>query len=152
MKVDQVDTYEIVKKHFSDYLEKKKQRKTNERFAILKEIFAMDGHFDVETLYMKMRNSNYKVSKATLYNTIELMLECKLVSKLKFNENSNIYEKSYYFKQHDHVLVLETKEILEFCDPRIEEIKRSLEIQFNIRIFDHSLTFYANTIDQIKKK
>ena len=119
-------TFDLVKKHFINYLEENKHRKTPERNTILKEIYAFNGHFDIETLYVKMRKSRYAVSRATLYNTMELLINCNLVTKHSFNETSAIYEKSFHFKQHDHVLITDSNEILEFCDPRIEEIKKSV--------------------------
>ena len=83
------------------------------------------------------------VSRATLYNTIELLLDCSLVIKHQFGNNSAQYEKSFCFKQHDHIIFIDTGEVTEFCDPRIQEIKNSVEKLFNVKVLSHSLVFYA---------
>ena len=114
---------EVIKDVLRQYLKDKGLRNTPERYTILEEIY-------------------------TIYNTIEVFLDAGLIRKHQFGEGST-YEKSYFDKQHDHLVLYksgsdkEIEEIIEFCDPRIQAIKDSIENIFNVKIDSHTLYFFG---------
>jgi len=139
--------YEIlrdIKRIFSGYLEEKSLRKTPERFTILQEIYKFNDHFDAETLYNHLKTHNYNISRATVYNTLDLLVSCDLIKKHQFGNAQTQYEKAYHYKQHDHLICDQCEKVLEFCDPRIEQIQSKIGELMQFNIHGHSLILYGN--------
>ena len=109
---------------FTEYLIKKKHRKTPERYAILDKIYSLDTHFDAETLFEMMQNE-YRVSLATVYNTLELLLDAGLVVKHQFDGQSAEYEKAIGGNIHHHSVCTVCGKIKEFTDKKIRNAVQS---------------------------
>jgi Fur family ferric uptake transcriptional regulator len=138
------ETISEVKELFRNYLKEKKHRITPERFMVLEEIYRSDGHFDADEIYFKMKDNKSRVSRATVYNTLDLLVDCGLVQRQQFGKNQSVYERAYSFQQHDHIICQHCEAVVEFCDPRIHEIQQMMEKLHGFKINDHSLHFYGD--------
>ena len=128
---------DTVRQIFTEYLNANGHRKTPERYAILDTIYSIDGHFDIDTLYSLMADQeNFRVSRATLYNTIILLINARLVIKHQFG-NSSQYEKSYNRDTHHHQICTQCGKVTEFQN---EELQHAIE---NTKLSRFNLTHYS---------
>jgi Fur family ferric uptake transcriptional regulator len=137
------DIKETVRVILTEYLKKNALRKTPERFAILDAIYDTDLHFDVDWLFNTMKQKKFRLSRATIYNSIEHLLACGLITKHQFGKNQALYERSYAYKQHDHLICNDCQSVLEFCDPRIYQIQSMMSQLLNFEITHHNLNFFG---------
>ena len=90
-----------------------------------------------------MKNNNYRVSRATLYNTIDLLLDCKLVIKHQFGKNIAQFEKAFESKQHDHLICIRCGYVTEFCDPSVQIVLNNAAKVMDFEVSHHSLYIYG---------
>lgn len=137
---------EKAKKIFENFLSKQGSRKTPERFSVIDELYALheDEHIDVEGLFLSMRNNGYTISRATIYNTLDLLVASGLAVKHQFKDKVALYEQALTFKHHDHHVCNQCRKIREFSDPKINDIKAEMGLSFSSSITSHSLVLYGD--------
>lgn len=133
---------DTVRQIFTEYLKLNGHRKTPERFAILDTIYSIDGHFDMEMLYSFMADrEKFRVSRATLYNTIILLMDARLVIKHQFG-NTSQYEKSYNRDTHHHQICTQCGRVTEFQNEDLQHaIEHTKLVRFNLT--HYSLYLYG---------
>ena len=133
---------DTVRQIFTEYLNTNGHRKTPERYAILDTIYSIDGHFDIDTLYSLMLNQEkFRVSRATLYNTIILLIDARLVIKHQFG-NSSQYEKSYNRNTHHHQICMQCGKVTEFQNEELQSAIASTKLS-RFQLSHYSLYIYG---------
>jgi Fur family ferric uptake transcriptional regulator len=107
-------------KEFADYLLKAGHKYTSQRKNVVSELFKIHEHFDIEQFANMLRKRNIKVARATVYSTIKLLLECKLIRKIRMSQGNVVYEHIYGHEHHDHLICLDCDRVVEVHDDDIE--------------------------------
>ena len=145
-------SYNDIKEIFTEYLKKHQHRKTPERYAILERIFAYEGHFNADILYHIMQ-ANYRVSLATIYNTLELLVDAKLIIKHQLGNQFAQYEKAFGSITHHHLICTNCGRVKEFSDKPIRmAIQSKTFVHFEMSHYSLYLYGLCSKCKEPKKK
>lgn len=108
---------EAIENAFTQFLNDGKYRKTPERYAILRKALEMDSHFEVDALHLAIEQDGYHVSRATVYNTVELLEDAGILRKNVFGQNTSTYEVAR--NNHIHMVCRKCGKIKEIVDSHI---------------------------------
>ncbi len=125
------------------FLKGGKNRLTPERFEVLDAALDHNGHFGADDLFVQLKNLKSKVSRATVYNTLELLAQCDLLSKRNFGDNLNRYESNYKRQTHDHLICVDCGKIVEFSDARLSNIPQEVSNNLGFEMDSYSFNIFA---------
>ncbi len=137
----------VVRK-FSDYLDAHALRRTTERYAILNRIMNINGHFTVEELQQLLDIDGFRVSRSTVYNTIELLIEAKLLRRHVFEGMQAQYERITL--PHTHLICTSCGKIKEVRDPNLAAFMNAR--RFNAFNTDHYSLYVYGTCSTCARK
>lgn len=127
------------KELFRNFLSKKGLRLTKERQLILEEVFSLHRHFEPEELMITMRNRGIRVSKASIYRTLPLLLESGLIDQVEKNDKHAHYEHIFGHGHHDHLICLRCGAVTEIFSPKLEALQDELCKEYFFRGIRHTL-------------
>ena len=153
-----IDVWQAVLRILDNYLEVNNHRKTPERYTILKAIYKTDGHFTLDELGDRLiRDYNFPVSRATLYNTLNLFLQLRLVVRHRF-QGATVYEACYDNMSHSHQICTVCGKVTEVKTPVISRaidethLKRFRKDGYTLYIYGVCSTCQAKITKQKNKE
>ena len=122
-------------------------RMTGQRRLIIKVLENSKDHPDVETLFERSNKIDNKVSIATVYRTVKLLQNAGILEKLEFNDGRSRFEDAVR-KHHDHLIDLDTGNVIEFIDEEIEHIQKKIANKLGYDLVGHKLELYGKKNDR----
>lgn len=138
LSLNNAETMETARQKFEEYLREENYRVTPERFEVLDAVMAASGHFDADELFLTLKKNGSKVSRATVYNTLDILEECELVFKTRLKDHGSRYEKAFGRSHHDHLVCVKCGKIVEFVDDGIEQAQHAIAKKFKFTLISHS--------------
>lgn len=132
-----------------DLCEQRGMRMTDQRRIIARVLSSSDDHPDVEEVYRRAAAKDSNISIATVYRTVRLFEEAGILERHEFGDGRARYEQ-VTDTHHDHLINIQTREVIEFTDKQIEELQRVIAQQLGYRLVGHRLELYCVPIDMGK--
>lgn len=134
---------EVVHEEFRRFLKRGDHRITPERFEVLDHAIDYEGHFGADELYVQMKSSHSEISRATVYNTVELLAQCGVLSKRNFGENKTRYESNVDKTTHDHLICTNCGAIKEFSEPKLQKIVKQISKDIGFEASGYSFNIFG---------
>ena len=134
---------ELLKIQFADFLKKKMYRNTQERFFVLEKLAELDRHFSADELYIIINSSGLKISRATIYSTLDLLTKCNILTKHRFQGESAHFELSSRKPNHDHLICVECGHIIEFNEEQLDNIGKNVCNRFDFTPMKYSMQIFG---------
>lgn len=131
------------KSKFRDFLLTQGLKSTQQRELILEEFLRAGSHLSTEELYLRLRRKNPRIGYATVHRTLKLFAECGIAEQRHFGDGQARYETSDHGEHHDHLICVACGKIVEFEDPRIEELQVEVAGGHGFSIERHRLELYG---------
>ena len=122
-------------------------KSTRQREIILDEFLSAGSHLSTEDLYLRLRKKNPRIGYATVHRTLKLFAECGIAEQRHFGDGQARYEASDHDEHHDHLICIVCGKIVEFEDPRIEELQDEVADKHGFEIERHRLELYGRCPD-----
>jgi Fur family ferric uptake transcriptional regulator len=123
---------------FRKYLERRGLKLTSERRALFDEIFGRHEHLEADELLVRLRSKHKKISRATIYRTLELLVDSGIVGKVRIGEAGYRYERLRAGDHHDHLICDQCGRVIEFFEPRIEALQDVVAERYGFVLLSHS--------------
>ena len=141
---------EKIKKDFKALLIKEGLKVTTSRLSILDDILSSDSHRECEQIYEDLLNSDVKVSRATIYRTLDVLVKYEYVRKLDIGDGKVRYERKLGTKHHDHMICVETGDIIEFHNNEIETLQDQIAERNGYEIIRHVHQLFVKPLKNTK--
>ena len=129
---------------FEDLLKKDGLKVTAQRLLVAEKIFSLHSHFTAESLSDMFKDKRDEISKAPIYRILSIMVKANLLIENDFGKDYKYYEHIIGHEHHDHIICMDCNRIVEFFEPKIEELQEKIAEINNFTIKGHSLNIYAN--------
>lgn len=132
------------RKIFREFIARKGLKTTQQREIILDEFLKAGPHLSTEELYLRIRRKHPNIGYATVYRTLKLFAECGIAEARQFGDGQTRYESTHAEEHHDHLICTGCGAIIEFEDPRIEQLQEQVAAEHGFHIERHRLEIYGH--------
>ena len=136
---------------YTDFLRRNKMLRTQERTVLLEFLFRQKGHFSADDLIYEMRRTGLKVSRATLYRALSHFVEAGILSESDFGHGHTHYEIDLGSKPHVHLVSLNSDEVKEVANLRLQKILEQLARRENFTVKRYKIQLFGSFAQQRKR-